>query len=130
MNREKRLSKLSPNSRNRYKRNYRTLLQLAPGLKSLIHNRSRAEELIRITQKMNSVISGTRSDDAIRMKSQIGHYAAPNPSVSAISPPINNGSSSRSHLGVNHPVLASFLCPIMSLKEYNTDPVEYISFSS
>ncbi|OJA13346.1 hypothetical protein AZE42_13435, partial [Rhizopogon vesiculosus] len=66
-NREKRLSKLrvpSPDSRNRYKRNYRTLLQLTPGLKSLIQNRSRAEELIRITQKMISVISETRFDNA------------------------------------------------------------------
>jgi hypothetical protein len=72
------------------------------------------------------VISGTRSDDATRMKSQIGHYAAPNPSVSAITPPINNGSSSRSHLGVNHPVLASFLCPIMSLEEFKADPDEYV----
>jgi hypothetical protein len=62
------------------------------------------------------------------MKSQIGHFAAPNP---AITPPINNGSSSRSHLGVNHPVLALLLYPIMSFEEFKADLDEhYVSFSS
>jgi hypothetical protein len=76
---------------------------------------------------MSSVISGTRSDDATRMKSQIGHFAAPNP---AITPPINNGSSSRSHLGVNHPVLTLLLYPIMSFEEFKADLDEhYVSFS-
>ncbi|KAG0708477.1 hypothetical protein DFH29DRAFT_781453, partial [Suillus ampliporus] len=51
-------------------------------------------------------------------------YAAPNPSVGGLSPPIYTGSSSRSHLGVNHPVLASFLCPIAQLAEFKEDPNE------
>ncbi|KAG1792376.1 hypothetical protein EV424DRAFT_1280883, partial [Suillus variegatus] len=41
-----------------------------------------------------------------------------------LSPPVNNGTSSRSHLGVNHPVLASFLCPITAIKDYHQDPAE------
>ncbi|KAG2126352.1 uncharacterized protein EDB93DRAFT_1092487, partial [Suillus bovinus] len=41
-----------------------------------------------------------------------------------LNPPVNNGTSSRSHMGVNHPILASFLCPIMAIKEYYKDPAE------
>ncbi|KAG1811696.1 hypothetical protein EV424DRAFT_1327427 [Suillus variegatus] len=73
---------------------------------------------------MNGIISATRSDDSTRLKSQIGHYAAPLPAKEPLSPPVNNGTSSRSHLGVNHPVLASFLCPIMAIKDYHQDPAE------
>ncbi|KAG2136991.1 hypothetical protein DEU56DRAFT_736909 [Suillus clintonianus] len=73
---------------------------------------------------MNSVISATRSDDAARLKSQIGHYAAPIPSDGGLKPAIYNGNPSRSHLGVNHPVLASFLCPVSQLTEFTRDPAE------
>jgi len=73
--------------------------------------------------EMTTVMSGTRSDDATRLKSHIRHYAAPHPSVSGISPPIIAGTS-RAHLGVNHPVLAGFLCPITAVQSFMDDPVE------
>ncbi|KAG2030539.1 hypothetical protein BDR03DRAFT_878055 [Suillus americanus] len=73
---------------------------------------------------MNCIISATWSDDPTHLKSQISHYAAPLPAKEPLSLPVNNGTSSRSHLGVNHPVLASFLCPIMAVKEYHQYPAE------
>jgi hypothetical protein len=73
---------------------------------------------------MNAVISGTRSDDATRLKVQIGHYAAPEPLKEGLKPTIYNGGSlSRAHMGINHPVLAYFLCPISALADFNRDPV-------
>ncbi|KAG0708241.1 hypothetical protein DFH29DRAFT_1075870 [Suillus ampliporus] len=82
--RGKRLANLSINTRDCYKRHYQWLLQLAPGLRFLINDRTKSQELTRIAQ----VISGTRSDDATRLKPQIGHYAAPNPSVAGLTSPI------------------------------------------
>jgi hypothetical protein len=73
---------------------------------------------------MNGIISATWSDDLTRLKLQIGHYVAPSPAKEPLSPPVNNSTSSRSHLGVNHPVLASFLCPIMVIKDYHQDPAK------
>ncbi|KAG2116939.1 hypothetical protein DEU56DRAFT_704880, partial [Suillus clintonianus] len=69
-------------------------------------------------------ISATHSDDAARLKSQIGHYVAPIPSDGGLKPAIYNGNPSRLHLGVNHPVLASFLCPVSQLTEFTRDPAE------
>ncbi|KAG1737285.1 hypothetical protein EDB19DRAFT_1637059 [Suillus lakei] len=77
---------------------------------------------------MNTVISATQSDDVAWLKSQIGHYAAPIPSDSGLKPAIYNGNPSRSHLGVNHPVLASYLCPVSHLTEFKRDPAEYVLF--
>ncbi|KIJ07142.1 hypothetical protein PAXINDRAFT_19656 [Paxillus involutus ATCC 200175] len=71
---------------------------------------------------MNRVIKLTHSDDASRLKDKIGHYVAPNAAEAAISPPFYIGGSSRSHLGLNHIVLARFLCPINKLHEFNIDP--------
>jgi hypothetical protein len=74
---------------------------------------------------MNAVISGTRSDDATRIKVQIGHYAAPEPLQEALKPTIYNGGSlSRVHMGINHPVLASFLCPISALEDFKKNPAQ------
>ncbi|KAG2139583.1 uncharacterized protein EDB93DRAFT_1106071 [Suillus bovinus] len=123
--RKKRLSKLSTNTIDRYEHSYQQLLQLAPGLGSLITDRVKSQELGHITRKMNAIISGTRSDDATRLKVQIGHYAAPEPLKEALKPTIYNGGSlSRAHMGINHPVLASFLCPISALKDFNKDPAQ------
>ncbi|KAJ8594651.1 hypothetical protein M405DRAFT_808738, partial [Rhizopogon salebrosus TDB-379] len=61
---------------------------------------------------MESAISGTRSDGSTRLKTHTGHYVAPNPAGAAVSPPIHDGSNRRTHMGINHPVLARFLCPI------------------
>ncbi|KAG1786578.1 hypothetical protein EV424DRAFT_1551397 [Suillus variegatus] len=123
-NRRRRLSAMSLKTRDRYTRNYQQLLHLAPSIRSLINDRTKARELMKVTQKMNTVISATRSDDVARLKSQIGHYAVPIPSDGGLKPAIYNGNPSRSHLGVNHPVLASYLCPVSRLAEFNRDPAE------
>ena len=69
---------------------------------------------------MTAVICGTHSDDATCLKVQIGHYAAPEPLKEGTI--YNGGSLSRAHMGINHPVLASFLCPISGLADFNRDP--------
>ncbi|KAG1770566.1 hypothetical protein EV702DRAFT_977946, partial [Suillus placidus] len=61
---------------------------------------------------------------ATRLKVQIGHYVAPEPLKEGLKPTIYNGGSlSRAHMGINHPVLASFLCPISALADFNRDPI-------
>ena len=70
---------------------------------------------------MESAMSGTRSDDSTRLKMHIGHYVAPNPAEAAVSPPIHDGSGRRTHLGINHPVLAWLLCPIGEIPNFNED---------
>ncbi|KIJ14905.1 hypothetical protein PAXINDRAFT_78100, partial [Paxillus involutus ATCC 200175] len=79
------------------------------------------------THQMTTCIGSTRSNDATRLKVWIGHYAAPNPSQATINPPIYTGSATRSHLGVNHPVLARMICPALALELYDSDPIEYVS---
>ncbi|KAG1856385.1 hypothetical protein DFJ58DRAFT_727221 [Suillus subalutaceus] len=123
--RRKRLATLSTNILDRYKCNYQQLLHLAPGLRPLIADHPKSKQLTQIARKMNAVISGTRSDDATRLKVEIGHYAAPEPLVEALKPTIYNGGSlSRAHMGINHPVLASFLCPISGLEDFKKDPAQ------
>ncbi|KAG1789599.1 uncharacterized protein HD556DRAFT_1446826 [Suillus plorans] len=127
--REKRLSKLSQKTWDRYQQNYKRLLELAPGLKPLIagsKDPKTASELRKIVQKMESAISGTRSDDSTRLKIPICDYVAPNPAVKAVVPPLHDGSGRRTHLGMNHPVLARFLCPIGEIESFNEDPTTTI----
>ncbi|KAG1896790.1 uncharacterized protein F5891DRAFT_983207 [Suillus fuscotomentosus] len=119
--RETRLSKISPQVQEQYKRNYARLLRLAPSLKPLLGDPRKASELNDIIKKMDATISGTRSDDASRLKSQIGHYVAFNTKDHPIRPAIYDGSGSRTHLGINHPVLARFLCPVRELKRFSED---------
>ena len=73
---------------------------------------------------MNDIIDLARSNDCTRLWWDIGHYVAPDPSVTAVTPPIN-GSLSPTQLGLNHPVLACLLCPIEAVDEYDDDPTEY-----
>ncbi|KAG2133389.1 hypothetical protein BD769DRAFT_1354026 [Suillus cothurnatus] len=47
---------------------------------------------------------------------------APNPADKAVVPPLYDGSGRRTYLGVNHPVLARFLCPIGEIESFNEDP--------
>ncbi|KAH0826082.1 hypothetical protein J3R83DRAFT_5824 [Lanmaoa asiatica] len=121
--REKFLNELSPETLNRRKRAYQMLIQLAPRLKGLINDPAKHGELRRVVSIMNKTISMTRSDDTARLKDKIGHYAAPNPAMASLTPPVYTGSGSRSNLGVNHPVLARFLCPITLLATFDEDPV-------
>ncbi|KAG2036949.1 hypothetical protein BDR03DRAFT_1011093 [Suillus americanus] len=97
---------------------------VAQGIRSLINDRTKAKELAKVAQKMNTVLSATRSDDAARLKSQIGHYAVAIPSDGGMKPAFYTGSSFKTHLGINHPILASFLCPISQLAVFNGDKVE------
>ncbi|KAG1789935.1 uncharacterized protein HD556DRAFT_1446512 [Suillus plorans] len=128
--REKQLSKLSQKTWDRYRQNYKRLLELAPGLKPLIagsKDPKKASQLRKIIRKMESVISGTCSDDSTRLKIPICDYVAPNPAEKAVVPPLHDGSSGRrTHLGVNHPVLARFLCPIGEIENFNEDPTSTI----
>ncbi|KAH7883359.1 hypothetical protein F5I97DRAFT_1815300 [Phlebopus sp. FC_14] len=70
---------------------------------------------------MNETIKATRSDDAARLRDKMTYYAAPNPSVVGISPPIPSGSS-KTQMGFNHVFLASLLCPIESVSSFISDP--------
>ncbi|KAG1725157.1 uncharacterized protein EDB91DRAFT_1087218 [Suillus paluster] len=122
---EKQLSKLSQKTRDRYQQNYKCLLELAPGLKPLIagsKDPKKASELRRIIRKMESAILGTHSDDSTHLKMPICDYVAPNPADKAVVPPLHDGSGQCTHLGVNHPVLARFLCPIGEIENFNEDP--------
>ncbi|KAG1823131.1 hypothetical protein EV424DRAFT_1346463 [Suillus variegatus] len=103
-NRRRRLSAMSLKTRDRYTRNYQQLLHLAPSIRSLINDRTKARELTKVTQK-DTMLRRFQSDGGLK-------------------PAIYNGNPSRSHLGVNHPVLASYLCPVSRLAEFNRDPAE------
>lgn len=71
---------------------------------------------------MNKTIATTHTNDMAHLKDKIGHYAAPNLAAAALVPPIYTGDGSHSNMGVNHPVLAQFLCPISSLLQYDENP--------
>ncbi|KAG2365694.1 hypothetical protein BDR07DRAFT_1480949 [Suillus spraguei] len=55
---------------------------------------------------MDATILATHSDDTSRLKSQIAIY---------------DGSGSWIHFGINHPILAHFLCPVRELKRFSED---------
>ena len=71
---------------------------------------------------MNRIINATRSNDCTRLRREICTYAAPDPTVSAVSPPIHAGNATQ--LGLNHPVLARMICPIEAIMEYEADVME------
>ncbi|KAI5994684.1 hypothetical protein EDD15DRAFT_2366207 [Pisolithus albus] len=110
--RERALSKLSPTSRERYKRTYNALLRYAPGLKQLLNNRKKKDTL----REMNKAISGARSDDATRLKVHVGVYAALNPLKAGLEPPLST-TGTRSVFGLNHPFLTKLLCPSSARKD-------------
>jgi hypothetical protein len=70
---------------------------------------------------MESAISGTRSDDATRLKTHFGRYVAPNPAEAIVSPLIHDGSSRRTHMSINHPVLVRFLRLIGEIARFDED---------
>ncbi|KAJ8588357.1 hypothetical protein M405DRAFT_934148 [Rhizopogon salebrosus TDB-379] len=113
----------SQKARDRYQQNFKRLFELAPGLKHLIGSSDckKTAELDKIIGKMESAISRTRSDDSTHLKTHIGHYVAPNPAEAAVSPPIHDGSGRRTHMGINHPVLPRFLCPIGEIARFDED---------
>ncbi|KAG9308734.1 hypothetical protein JVU11DRAFT_11522 [Chiua virens] len=100
---------------------YRKILQVTPGLKEIINNPKRADELTDITQKMNKTIHSTRSIDATSLKKQIVQYLLPDPHKEGLKPSIVNGCG-QAEMGLKHPVLAHFLCPVDQLEAYDKDP--------
>jgi hypothetical protein len=70
---------------------------------------------------MDTVISATRPDDTSHLKNKIGHYMAFNMKDHPILPAIYDGSGSCSHIGINHPILARFLCQVRELKRFSED---------
>ncbi|KAI6111121.1 hypothetical protein F5141DRAFT_1274468 [Pisolithus sp. B1] len=119
--RERFLSKLSPKSRERYKRTYDALLRYAPGLKQLLNNRKKKDTLREVITEMNKAISGARSDDATRLKVHVGVYAAPHPLKAGLEPPLST-TGTRSVFGLNHAFLTKLLCPSSARKDCASNP--------
>ena len=74
---------------------------------------------------MQEVIGQIRSEDASHLKPFIGRYAAAEPEVKGLDPPIfSDSKKTRARMGVNHPQLAGMLCPIKHAKAYREDPTK------
>jgi len=75
---------------------------------------------------MDAIISLTCSDDTSCLKSQIGHYAAFNTKDHPICLAIYDGSGSRTHMCINHPVLVRFFCLVRELKSFSGDADKWV----
>ncbi|KAG2135979.1 hypothetical protein DEU56DRAFT_755365 [Suillus clintonianus] len=109
-------------TRARYKRTFEYVMEHAPYLGTLIGRRKKREELAQLIGEMQNMINHTRSEDASRLKSRMGSYAAPNPDKELIRPPITDDSKSRAQMGFNHTQLGKLLCPVKYLVDYIQDP--------
>ncbi|KAG1718813.1 uncharacterized protein EDB91DRAFT_1089765 [Suillus paluster] len=109
-------------TRARYKRTFEYVMEHAPYLGTLIGRRKKCEELAQLIGEMQNMINHTRSEDASRLKSHMGSYAAPNPDKELICPPITDDSKSRALMGFNHAQLGKLLCPVKYLVDYIEDP--------
>lgn len=77
---------------------------------------------------MNTTIKATRSNDATRLKTCIAQYALPNPyKPASLDPPIINANG-RAEMGLNHPILARWLCPADQLKRFDENPEQYVLY--
>jgi len=76
---------------------------------------------------MQVVMGQVRADDASHLKGFISQYAAPEPTVKVLEPPIFTESKSHARMGVNHPELAAMICPIKHAKAYHENPKWYES---
>ncbi|KAG9312315.1 hypothetical protein JVU11DRAFT_7629 [Chiua virens] len=63
-----------------------------------------------------------RANDTARLRDKIAGYLPRDPAKDAVIPPIYASSKSRSQMGLNHPLLARMLCPILSLKDFLAEP--------
>jgi hypothetical protein len=121
-------------------RTYYKIVQLLPGLQLLVENPAKKAEVGIISGKvkyssflcayielcvvvqMNTTIKAIRSNDATRLKTYMAQYASPDPyKPRSLNPPIvvTNG---RAKLGLNHPILARWLCPADQLDQFDKDP--------
>lgn len=129
-------------TRARYMRTFEYINEHAPYLGTLIGRRKKRDELAQLIGEvcmfhlfqlqltmylqMQNMINHTRSEDASRLKSRMGSYAAPNPDKELIHPPITDDSKSRAQMGFNHVQLGKLLCPAKHLVEYIKDPHGYV----
>lgn len=75
---------------------------------------------------MNVTIKSTRSNDATRLKTYIAQYALPDPyKPASLNPPIIN-TNGRAEMGLNHPILARWLCPVDQLERFDENPKQYV----
>lgn len=72
---------------------------------------------------MQIIIGQVHSEDASHLKPVIGQYAAPEPNVKGLEPPIfADTQQPHAKMGINHPQLAAMFCPVKYLVEYQEDP--------
>ncbi|KAG1721734.1 hypothetical protein EDD22DRAFT_962429 [Suillus occidentalis] len=109
-------------TRARYMRTFEYINEHAPYLGTLIGRKKKRDELAQLIGEMQNMINHTRSEDASRLKSRMGSYAAPNPDKELICPPITDDSKSHAQMGFNHVQLGKLLCPAKHLVEYIKDP--------
>ncbi|KAG1722821.1 hypothetical protein EDB19DRAFT_1954498 [Suillus lakei] len=104
-----------------YKQMFEYVMEHAPYLGTLIGRRKKREELMQLIGKMQNMINHTCSEDASRLKSRMGSYAAPNPDKELTRPPITDNSKNRAQMGFNHIQLGKMLCPAKYLANYIKD---------
>ncbi|KAG1764281.1 hypothetical protein EV702DRAFT_1205055 [Suillus placidus] len=106
----------------RYMCTFKYINKHAPYLGTLIGRRKKCNELVQLIGEMQNMINHVRSEDASRLKSRMGSYAAPNPDKELICLPITDDSKSHAQMGFNHAQLGKLLCPAKYLVEYTKDP--------
>ena len=73
---------------------------------------------------MNGHIKAIRSTDASHLKNSVPRYALPDPNKpNSLDPPIVT-SNDRAEMGLNHPILARWLCPAEYLESFDEDPAQ------
>ena len=68
-------------------------------------------------------MSETRSSDSARLREKLPTYVLPNPRVNIMQPAVN-GSTTKAELGLNHPQLTGYLCPVEFAAEYRENVEE------
>ncbi|KAG2107476.1 uncharacterized protein F5147DRAFT_774303 [Suillus discolor] len=106
-------------------RTYKRILTSAPYLRTLIkgNTKKHRKELGHILSEMQDIIGQIRSEDASKLKPYIGRYAALDAVNHPLTPAVySDNQKSRAMMGVNHPQLATMLCPIKHLAAYRENP--------
>ena len=121
---------------------YYKILQFVPLLEDVVKDCSWKAELGNICSKVGlapymcihspflgvqitGAIRSTRASDTNGLKMSIPQYASPNPNnATSLKPPIIL-SGGRAEMGLNHPILAQWLCPAEFLKKFDQNPEQY-----
>ncbi|KAG8217106.1 hypothetical protein J3R82DRAFT_5136 [Butyriboletus roseoflavus] len=115
------LSQITSESREQMIQTYYKILQIVPSLKAIINDPSKCDELATICTKMNGHIKSVCSTDASHLKNSIPHYVLPDTTKpNSLDPPIVI-SSDQAEMGLNHPILACWLCSADQLEEFDED---------